>query len=170
MRSHNVVLWYARSVSAVLISSHCARWVTRANWCTSLYYIYFRNTSGHCARWVTRPLIVSRASPCQHAPAGSLRITIKFFTVKCGFSWYYKYMCNVHCCSSPVKVWQGVVHLNECEQEGVALWLDPLPVSSPANTFYTHHHQAQQLLVYCTLYELSPKITTGRDYLQKCES
>ena len=96
MRSHNVVLWYARSVSAVLISSHCARWVTRANWCTSLYYIHFRNTSGHCARWVTRPLIVSRASPCQHAPAGSLRITIKFFTVKCGFSCYYKYMCSVH--------------------------------------------------------------------------
>ena len=67
-------------------------------------------------------------------------------------------------------MWQGVVHLNEYEQEGVALWLDPLPVSSAANTFYTHHHQAQQLLVYYTLYELSPKITTGRDYLQKCES
>ena len=112
------------------------------------------STSKHCAQWVPSALlhtsILVNTVPSER-PAPSLSAVRLLANV------HTQRQSQIHNKVAQVSVEQGVVGCcaevqqsgggakqsvvphNERE-EGATGWLDPLPVSSAANTFYTHHH------------------------------
>ena len=83
---------------------------------------------------------------CTHSD--SLRFTIKLLR-KVNVRLYSEVWSGavLRCSTVGSKVEAKCCPHNERE-EGATGWLDPLPVSSAANTFYTHHHHRYKY--WCT--------------------